>query len=69
MSKELNRMKSQIRCRIEHIFAFVENSMGGPELEYIGLKRIAGGIGLSNLAYNILRYIQLVRLGRTGSLA
>jgi IS5 family transposase len=69
MSKELNRMKSQIRCRIEHIFAFVENSMGGPELEYIGLKRIAGGIGLSNLAYNILRYLQLVRLGRTGSLA
>jgi transposase, IS5 family len=69
MSKDLNRMKSQIRCRVEHIFAFVENSMGGPELEYIGLKRVAAGIGLSNLAYNILRYIQIVRLGRTGSLA
>lgn len=64
LQKELNRLKSQIRCRIEHIFGCVENSMGGPELEYIGLPRIRTGIGLSNLAYNLLRHVQLIRLGR-----
>ena len=60
----LNRLKSQIRCRIEHIFGCVENSMGGPGLEYIGLQRITTGVGLSNLAYNLLRHVQLIRLGR-----
>ena len=64
MHRELNRLKSQIRCRIEHIFGCVENSMGGPQLEYIELARIRTGIGLSNLAYNLLRHVQLIRLGR-----
>lgn len=66
---QLNRIKSQVRCRIEHIFGHVENSMGGPELEYIGLRRIAAGIGLSNLTYNLHRYVQLVRLGRVPAVA
>jgi IS5 family transposase len=61
-SLELNRMKSKVRCRIEHIFGCVQNSMGGPELEYIGLARNATGIGLSNLAYNILRFVQLIKI-------
>jgi len=64
LQKEFNRLKSQVRCHIEHIFGCVENSMGGPELEYIGLPRIRTGIGLSNLAYNFLRHVQLIRLGR-----
>ena len=64
LHKELNRMKSQIRCKIEHIFGCVENSMGGPEQEYIGLARNSTGIGLSNLAYNFLRYTQLKKMGR-----
>ena len=64
LHQELNRLKSQVRCRIEHIFGCVENCMGGPELEYIGLPRIRTGIGLSNLAYNLLRHVQLIRLGR-----
>ena len=38
--------------------------MGGPQLEYIGLARIRTGIGLSNLAYNLLRHVQLIRLGQ-----
>jgi len=64
LQKEFNRLKSQVRCQIEHIFGCVENSMGGPELEYIGLPRIRTGIGLSNLAYNLLRHVQLIRSGR-----
>lgn len=69
IQKELNRLKSQIRCKIEHIFGCVENSMGGPEQEYIGLARNTTGIGLSNLAYNFLRYVQLVKLGRVPAMA
>ena len=68
LHQELNRLKSQIRCRIEHIFGCVENSMGGPELEYIGLPRIRTGIGLSNLAYNLRRHVQLIKLGRAPAL-
>jgi transposase, IS5 family len=67
--KELNKLKSGVRCLIEHVFGCVENTMGGPELEYIGKKRISTGIGLSNLAYNLLRYVQLVKLGRVSSVA
>jgi len=69
LHKGLNRLKSQIRCKIEHIFGCVENSMGGPEQEYIGLDRNATGIGLSNLCYNFLRYIQLIKLGRVPAMA
>lgn len=60
----MNRLKSKVRCCIEHVFGFVENSMNGPELEYIGLARIKTGVGLSNLTYNLQRYVQLIRLNR-----
>lgn len=50
-------LKSRIRCCIEHIFGHRENSMGGLELCYIGLARNAFAIGLSNLAYNMKRFI------------
>ena len=60
---ESNHRKSKVRCRIEHIFGCVENSMGGPELEYIGMRRNQAGIGLSNLVYNFLRYVQLIKMG------
>jgi IS5 family transposase len=63
LQKGINRIKSRVRCTIEHIFGFVQNSMGGPELEYIGLARISTGIGLTNLAYNLLRYVRLIKLG------
>ena len=66
--KGLNRLKSKIRCCIEHIFGFVENSMNGPELEYIGRARIETGIGLCNLTYNLQRYVQLIRLGRVAAI-
>lgn len=62
--KQLNALKSKIRCLVEHVFGYIENSMGGPELRYIGLARNAAGIGLCNLAYNMRRYIQLIKLGK-----
>jgi len=62
--KAHNRQKSKIRCLVEHIFGHIETSMRGPELAYIGLKRITSGVGLANLAYNMCRFTQLIRLGR-----
>jgi IS5 family transposase len=63
--KQFNKAKSAIRCRIEHVFRHIENSMGGPGFEYIGVKRIQTAIGLRNLTYNFVRYVQLIKLGRT----
>jgi IS5 family transposase len=67
--KAHNRQKSKTRCLIEHIFGYIENSMHGPELEYIGLARISTRIGLANLTYNLCRYVQLMRLGRVPAMA
>lgn len=63
LEKSINKLKSKVRSAVEHIFGFMENSMGGPRLEYIGQKRISAGIGLSNLTYNMRRYVQLVKRG------
>ena len=56
---ERNRKKSKIRARVEHVFAYMTNSMGGIYLRTIGQKRANGIIGLMNLTYNMNRYIQL----------
>ena len=61
ISIQANSIKSKVRCLVEHIFGFIENSMNGPELRYIGLVRNEAAVGLSNLAYNMKRFIQLTR--------
>lgn len=57
--KENNNSKSTIRVRVEHVFGFMENSMNGMTLEYIGIKRIEAAIGMMNLVYNMFRKLQL----------
>lgn len=57
--KENNRGKSKLRARVEHIFGFVENSMHGTYMRCIGMDRSQVVIGLTNLAYNICRAVQL----------
>lgn len=57
--KDSNRKKSQIRVRVEHIFGFMENSMGGCFIRTIGKPRAVAMIGLMNLTYNLFRAIQL----------
>ncbi|MBN2234449.1 MAG: hypothetical protein JW706_04820 [Opitutales bacterium] len=49
-SKESNSFKSANRRLVEHNFGYIENSMGGPDLPYIGMARNAAGVGLSDLA-------------------
>jgi IS5 family transposase len=60
--KESNRIISKTRCRIEHAFGFVTNSMNDFYIKSIGFKRAKGVIGLINLVYNMCRYEQIVRL-------
>jgi len=60
--KENNRIKSKIRCRVEHAFGFVTNSMNDFYIQSIGFQRAKGIVGLINLVYNMCRYEQIVRL-------
>ena len=57
--KQRNTKKSKIRARIEHVFAFMTNSMNDIYLQYRSLKTIAAGVGLMNLTYNLFRLVQL----------
>jgi len=57
-----NRVKSKIRCRCEHVFGFVTNSMNDFYIQSIGFQRTKAVIGLINLVYNMCRYEQIVRL-------
>jgi IS5 family transposase len=62
--KASNKEKSRVRARVEHVFGQMTNTMKeGLYLQYIGLKRIIAGVGLLNLAYNMIRYEQIRRLG------
>jgi transposase, IS5 family len=54
--KEKNREKSKIRCRIEHVFGYMTNSLKGIAIRSIGKTRAEFNIGLLNLTYNICRY-------------
>lgn len=58
-----NKRRSKIRKRVEHIFGFIENSMGGKFIRSIGIMRAQARIGLMNLVYNVCRYEQLCRIG------
>jgi transposase, IS5 family len=58
-AKAINKEKSRVRSRVEHIFGFMEGSMNGMNLYAIGIKRVEGLVGLMNLTYNMFRKIQL----------
>ena len=52
-----NRVKSKVRCRVEHVFGYMSRFMGGISLRTIGLTRARRGVGLMSLAYNIRRSV------------
>jgi IS5 family transposase len=54
--KTSNRKKSSIRARIEHVFAFMTNTMKGLRIRSIGIERAHANIGMINLVYNIARF-------------
>jgi len=58
----VNREKSRVRSRVEHIFGFMQGSMNGMNLCAIGIKRIQAIVGLMNLTYNMFRKTQLQQI-------
>lgn len=58
-----NSRRAKIRKRVEHVFGFMENSMGRKFIRTIGILRANTKIGLMNLVYNFCRYEQITRLG------
>jgi IS5 family transposase len=57
--KERNTAKSRIRARIEHVFAFMTQSMHGLTVRGRSLARNEAVIGLINIVYNLCRVVQL----------
>lgn len=58
--KRNNRLKSKTRCRIEHIFGFIEGAMHGSFVRSIGMMHTKTASALTCLAY-IFRYVQICR--------
>lgn len=61
--KNINRHIAKVRCRVEHVFGFIENSMKGSTFRGIGMDRAKTNVTLTNLLYNIFRFEQIKRLG------
>jgi IS5 family transposase len=58
----INRARSGVRARVEHVFGHQENSMGGKLVRTIGIGRARFKIGMMNLGYNMRRLVQLERM-------
>jgi IS5 family transposase len=59
--KESNRVKSSVRCRVEHIFGAMKVRCRDEILRSIGFERARFWIGMRNLAYNFGRFVSLKR--------
>jgi IS5 family transposase len=60
--QKVNRTKSRIRARVEHIFGAQETASGGRLVRTIGIARARLKIGMQNLAYNVRRLVTLERM-------
>lgn len=59
-----NRSKSKIRSRAEHVFGFMERSMGGLVFRGVGIIRASAVVAMTNLTYNIARLAQIFNYHR-----
>ena len=62
--KKMNRLKSGIRCRVEHVFGVMKMRMGDETLRSIGFGRVRFWIGVRNLPCqmsngNMCRFVSL----------
>jgi IS5 family transposase len=57
-----NTTRSRVRARVEHVFGHQASAMGGKLVRTIGLARARMKIGMQNLAYNMSRFVHLVRM-------
>ena len=59
--KQMNNIKSSVRCRVEHVFGEMKMRMGNEILRSIGFARARFWIGIRNLMYNFSRFVSLKR--------
>jgi IS5 family transposase len=57
--KRSNTAKSEVRARVEHIFATMSMTMHGITVRTIGKARAHIQNGITNVTYNFLRYVYL----------
>ena len=57
-AKQRNRERSKTRCRVEHVFGRITNSMQGKLTRCIGLAAVTLWWTLRNLTYNLIRFVQ-----------
>ena len=62
--QENNRIKSKVRVRVEHVFGYMTNSMGGMFIRSIGIYRAMREIAMKNLAYNLQRFVYLAGVAK-----
>ena len=55
-------MGFRIRARVEHVFGDRKNAMGAELVRTIGIVRARCKIGMTNLAYNMRRFVRLERM-------
>ncbi|NQU62768.1 MAG: transposase [SAR324 cluster bacterium] len=54
---ESNPCKSKTRCRVEHVFGFMQNIIKSKFIRTSGKTTAGFQIGMTNLVYNICRYV------------
>lgn len=57
--KERNRQKSKVRSRVEHVFGFMKQTMGGLVFRGVVMIRAKANIAMTNLVYNMCRLVQI----------
>lgn len=57
--KEHNLQKLKARSHVEHVFGFMEQTMGGLVFHGVGMVRVNANIALTNLVYNMCRIVQI----------
>jgi IS5 family transposase len=60
--KAANTTRSKVRARVEHVFGDQKNGMGAEFVRTIGIVRAPCKIGMTNLVYNMRRFVCLERM-------
>lgn len=62
--KALNKKKSKIRARVEHVFGWMHRQGNELKVRVIGIERATAKITLINIVYNMTRAIQIIQSSR-----
>ena len=63
--KAANKIRSKVRARVEHVFGDQKNGMGAEIVRVIGIVRARCKIGMTNLVYNMRRFVCLEGMATT----